>query len=74
MPFSRGIFPTQGLNLGLLHRRQILSLLSHQGSPFWQGRRGTPDCSGHGVTEALRAPSTTPHPGPGPAVPARLGV
>ena len=27
------IFPTQGLNLGLLHRRQILYHLSHQGSP-----------------------------------------
>ena len=28
-----GIFPTQGLNLGLLHCRQILYYLSHQGSP-----------------------------------------
>ena len=28
-----GIFPTQGLNLGLLHYRQILYCLSHQGSP-----------------------------------------
>ena len=27
------IFPTQGLNPGLLHCRQILSQLSHQGSP-----------------------------------------
>ena len=27
------IFPTQGLNLGLLHCRQILDHLSHQGSP-----------------------------------------
>ena len=27
------IFPTQGLNLGLLHYRQILYPLSHQGSP-----------------------------------------
>ena len=27
-----GIFPTQGLNLGLLHCRQILYHLSHQGS------------------------------------------
>ena len=26
-----GIFPTQGLNLGLLHCRQILYHLSHQG-------------------------------------------
>ena len=29
--FSR-VFPTQGLNLGLLHCRQILYYLSHQGS------------------------------------------
>ena len=28
------IFPTQGLNSGLLHCRQILYQLSHQGSPF----------------------------------------
>ena len=30
----QGIFPTQGLNLGLLHRRQILYHVSHQGSPL----------------------------------------
>ena len=29
----QGIFPTQGLNPGLPHCRQILYLLSHQGSP-----------------------------------------
>ena len=29
----QGIFPTQGSNLGLLHFRQILYRLSHQGSP-----------------------------------------
>ena len=29
--FHHGIFPTQGSNLGLLHCRQILYLLSHQG-------------------------------------------
>ena len=28
----QGIFPTQGLNPGLLHCRQTLYLLSHQGS------------------------------------------
>ena len=33
IPFSRGIFPTQGSNLGHLHCRWILSHLSHQGSP-----------------------------------------
>ena len=31
--FLQGIFPTQGLNPGLLYCRQILYLLSHQGSP-----------------------------------------
>ena len=57
MGFSRpeywsGIFPTQELNWGLLHCRQILYQLSHQGSPsfnlllqnlikwFHQGERG----------------------------------
>ena len=29
IPFSRGIFPTQGLNPGLLHDRRILYSLSH---------------------------------------------
>ena len=32
-PFSRGIFPTQGSNSGLLFCGQILYQLSHQGSP-----------------------------------------
>ena len=30
----QGTFLTQGLNLGLLHYRQILYHLSHQGSPI----------------------------------------
>ena len=30
----QGIFLTQGLNLGLLHYRQMLYRLSHQGSPI----------------------------------------
>ena len=34
--FSRGIFPTQGLNLGLLHLRQTLYCLSYQGSSWMQ--------------------------------------
>ena len=33
IPFSRGIFLTQGSNLGLLPCRQLLHHLSHQGSP-----------------------------------------
>ena len=32
MPLLQGIFPTWGLNQGLLHCRQILYLLSHEGS------------------------------------------
>ena len=35
LPFPpQGIFLTQGLNLGLLHCRQTLYHLSHQGSPY----------------------------------------
>ena len=33
----QGIFPTQGSNSGLLHCRQILYQLSHQGSPVSMG-------------------------------------
>ena len=33
------IFPTQGSNLGLLHCRQILYHLSHQGSPEGWGKK-----------------------------------
>ena len=44
-PFpSQGIFPTQGSNPGLLHCRQILYCLSHQGSPFVD-HRVTQSCS-----------------------------
>ena len=32
----QGSFPPQRLNLGLLHCRQILYPLSHQGSPIWE--------------------------------------
>ena len=31
------IFPTQGLNLSILHCRQILYHLSHKGSPVFLG-------------------------------------
>ena len=37
MASSRGIFPTQGLNLHFLHCRQILYLLSH---PFHASKMG----------------------------------
>ena len=33
----QGIFPTQGLNPGLLHCRQIIYQLSHKGSPAASG-------------------------------------
>ena len=33
-PFSRGIFPTQRSNPGLLHCKWILYQLNHKGSPF----------------------------------------
>ena len=36
IPFSRGIFPTQGKKSGLLHCRQILS---HQGSRYQMGTK-----------------------------------
>ena len=34
IPFFKGIFPTRGSNLDLLHCRQILYCLNHQGSPI----------------------------------------
>ena len=34
IPLLQGIFPTQELNQGLLHCRQILYQLSYQGSPY----------------------------------------
>ena len=39
----QGIFPTQGLNLGLLHCRRILYHLSHQGSPNDKAHSGGSD-------------------------------
>ena len=35
IPFFQRIFRTQGSNLGLLHYRQTLFSLSHQGSPYY---------------------------------------
>ena len=34
--FSRGVFPTQGLNLGLLNCRQMLHHLSHRETPLFK--------------------------------------
>ena len=38
IPFSRGIFLTQGLDPGLLHCRQILNHLNYQGSLLLKSR------------------------------------
>jgi len=42
----QGIFPSQRLNPGLLHCRQILYQLSHEGSPRIQEWLAYPFCSG----------------------------
>ena len=34
LSLPQGIFPTQGSNPGLLHCRQTLYHLSHQGTPY----------------------------------------
>ena len=46
VPFSRGIFPTLGLNPGLPHCRQILYQLSHQENPKILNWVAYPLCSG----------------------------
>ena len=46
-PFSRGIFPTQGLNPGLPHCRWILYQLSYKGSPRLLGWVAYPFSSGY---------------------------
>ena len=64
LPFpSLGIFLTQGLSLGLLHCRQILYCLSHQGSPTATPCAETQGCclfwertDGVGVETIWRAP------------------
>ena len=66
--FLQGIFPTQVLNPGLLHCRQILYHLSHQGSPCgWSGGRLNQLRSLHGLL-AMGYPSpclSLPVPFPG---------
>ena len=37
--FLQGIFPTQGLNLGLLHCGKILYHMRHQGIPWRRGQQ-----------------------------------
>ena len=46
LSFLQGIFPTQGLNPGLLQCRQILNQLSHRGSPRILGCVDYPFSSG----------------------------
>ena len=50
--FLQGIFLTQELNLGLLHYRQMLYRLSHQGSPFHAKMGSIKDRNGRDLTEA----------------------
>ena len=54
----QGIFPTQGLDPGLLHCRQILYHLSYQGSPF----RGIGSLKGWAlITGIYTSPPTHQH-------------
>ena len=56
-PFpSPRVFPTQGLNLGLLHCRQILYCLWHQGSP--QTLAKSPEGSYLSLIKAIHEKST----------------
>ena len=48
----RGIFPTQGSNLGLPHCRQILYQLSHKGSPKFP-HQGSNPCPLHWKSRVL---------------------
>ena len=78
--FSRGIFPTQGLNLGLPHCGQTLYHLSHQGSPDlfkWRIIYGTVVVFAihphESATGARVSPILNPPP-PAPAPPSRSVV
>ena len=74
----QGIFPTQGSNLGLLHCRQTLYCLSHQGSPnesesclvlsssLWLHglyRPGSSPGQNTGVSSFFPSPGDRPNPG-----------
>ena len=48
----QGIFPTQGSNPGLLHCRQTLYHLSHQGSPILK-KGNAKKCSNYRTTELI---------------------
>ena len=57
--FLRGIFPTQGLNLGLLHCRRILYQLSHQGSPHRLDEHIQTEPPCHPTSLSIHFPSIT---------------
>ena len=56
VPFSRGIFLTQGSNISLLHYKQILYSLSHQGSSIGEGV-SLPLTASRGYSHFLVSPS-----------------
>ena len=70
MPSLQWLFPTQGLNPGLLYCRQILYHLSHQGSPrilqlgslsFFQGNLSDPEIEpGSPALQAESLPAELP--------------
>ena len=68
LPLLQGIFPAQGPNSGLLHCRQILYQLSHQGSPrIWEWvaypfSRGLPDLRIEPGSPALQVDSLPAEP------------
>ena len=63
MPSSRGIFPTQGLNLGLPHCRQILH---HPSQILWDVRTRTKFCLNPGsASQGLWPAHMGPDPGQG---------
>ena len=68
----QGIFPTQGLDPGLLHCRQILYHLSHQESPTMIHRINSVQFSHSVVSDSLRPHESqharTPCPSPTPGV------
>ena len=56
----QGIFLTQGSNLGLLHFRQILYQLSHQGSPWLVHK--TPDSHLASIWNKIKSAASMWHP------------
>ena len=55
----QGIFPTQGLNPGLLHCRQILYQMNHRGNPGYQSslhRINTHPCQWYCAWAIVRVP------------------